>query len=66
MSGRVTALYIGRVCKPPRAYSAAVAAPRPDMVPPLPALSEAKLAGAGTVGLTDPQSPNFSTVNVIF
>lgn len=66
MSGQVTTLYIGRVHKPLRACSAAVAVPRPDLVPPLPALGEAKLAGAGTTGLTDPQSPNFSTVNVIF
>lgn len=66
MSGQVTALYIGHVHKPLRACSVAVAVPRPDLVPPLPILGEAKLVGAGTVGSTDPQSPNFSTVNVIF
>lgn len=66
VSGQVTALYIGYVHKPPRACSVAVAVPRPDLVPTLPTLGEAKLAGAGTVGSTDPQSPNFSTVNVIF
>lgn len=44
----------------------AVAVPRPALAPALPTLSEVRLVGVETVGLTDPQSPNFFNCKCYF
>lgn len=52
-------VYIGHVNKPLGPAQWRWQCPGQTLVPPLPALSEAGLVGAGAVGLTDPKSPNF-------